>query len=449
MNNKDFKFKNILIVTAGKINKNDSYNNGLLFRSLFSLWPKQNIAQIYNSADNGDEGFFDNYYQLAQYDRRFGKLYKKLYKTNAQLVVSQRSGVSDKNKHIGISLINKWFVKLKLLLNEYFVNSGLYELVFKPKLSDEMKKWINEFEPDFILMQGYSLTFSTLPLMIKEYKKIPLIFFTTDDWPSYLYNYKINKHPLLSYIPRMQVNKVVDSIIKQADFPIAFGQPMQNEYTKRYGKYFYYIIHADEPKRFEVAPAIRLYDLSVKTMIAIGSFNAYRCSLIEDFNAVCSILKEGGLNYRLALLSNQIEEKEFAKIKEMEFVDIYEDPGNIKLPSLLKGADLLVLIEGFDDEFAESIRLSISTKAHLFMFSKVPILVYANAKTGISNYASEYKWANTVNIRDLNLLLENIINLTQNETLRSKKINSAYDTAFQFHNIHNVQNYFYSLLLER
>ena len=54
----------------------------------------------------------------------------------------------------------------------------------------------------------------------------------------------------------------------------------------------------------------------------------------------------------------------------MEHVKLYNDPGSDSLPKLLKGADLLILIETFDKKRAKAIKLSISTKAHLLCLAK-------------------------------------------------------------------------------
>ena len=61
------------------------------------------------------------------------------------------------------------------------------------------------------------------------------------------------------YTPEVKVNqnfylfttneteKTVTKLIEEVDIPIAFGSPMQEEYTRRYRKPFQSLFHADDP----------------------------------------------------------------------------------------------------------------------------------------------------------------------------------------------------------
>ena len=69
----------VLVISIGRINASDTTNNGLLLRNLFGTsLPKENIAQLYSSGNNGDTGFFGHYYQLQNCDRVLGSLFYKL-----------------------------------------------------------------------------------------------------------------------------------------------------------------------------------------------------------------------------------------------------------------------------------------------------------------------------------------------------------------------------------
>ena len=95
------------------------------------------------------------------------------------------------------------------------------------------------------------------------------------------------------------------------------------------------------------------------------------------------------------------------------------------LPSYLKGADLLYLPETFDPDIAQGYRFSISTKAHLFMFSQRPILVYGHPSNGLVNYASREGWACVVNIRNIDLLKDSLRSLLLDNAQREEKVQVA------------------------
>lgn len=430
-------YKKICIITAGRINKYDTANNGLLFRSLFKNWPKENISQIYNSGCNNDEGFFSNYYQLNEKDRRWGKIYAKLHNNEHNSFVS----ISSKQKKKK-NLIDPLFSILKKTL----IETGLYELIFRPRLSIELKIWLDQIKPDIILAQGYSLTFSKLPILIKNYTHAKLAFFTTDDWPKYLYSGAQGESKFLSFLPRMKLKKTVTKLIKEVDIPIAFGSPMQEEYTRRYRKPFHSLFHADDPLRFENVAHQRLTKENIFSIVTIGTFDKFRWPLIDDINQSCEILHQKGVSAQLSIISSAIDKKGYSELKKMNHVKLYEDPGSDYLPKLLKGADLLVLIETFDYNRAKAIELSISTKAHLFMYSKVPILVYGSPLTGIANYALKYNWACVLGERNIEKLTKYIENLYYDQELRGNLINTAYQVGLENHDLNRIEKKLFEIL---
>lgn len=438
MDKEENDYKKILIVTAGRINFSDTANNGLLFRSLFNTWPKNSISQIYNSGSNDDKGVWGSYYKLNSSDRRLGKLYSRLHKENSIKTSTYTSNKCSKKK----TFLEKIIFTFKRIL----IETGIYELIFYPKLSLELINWLDEINPDIILAQGYSITFTKLPLLIKKYTGAKLAFFTTDDWPKYLYAGNNGEIKALSIIPNLYTKKLFKQFIREIDIPIAFGFPMQKEYTIRYGKKFNSIIHADNSLRFKNAVTERLVDNNTFSIVTIGSFDKFRVPIIADLNRCCENLKLKGLNSQIQVISDAIEPESYFVLKDMDHVNIHRDPGSDNLVPLLKGADLLVLIETFDNNRAEAIKLSISTKAHLYMFSKVPILLLSHPITGISNYAREYNWAYVVNSRNEQDITNALELLLTNNKLRSDLIENAYNVAMKNHNINITEEKLRSIL---
>jgi hypothetical protein len=203
-------YKKVCIITSGRINKSDTTNNGLLLRSLFNIWPKEKISQIYNSGSNNDEGFWGTYYKLGQNDRRFGWLYSILYKENKALNPRIYSNTSLQKTNIKGRLIN--------VSKRFIIETGIYELIFYPRLSKELKKWLDEVKPEIILAQGYSIIFTKLPLLIKKYTGTKLAFFTTDDWPRYLYSGNHGEIKILSFLPKSFLDKLFNQFVQEVDY---------------------------------------------------------------------------------------------------------------------------------------------------------------------------------------------------------------------------------------
>lgn len=424
-------YPKVLVVALGRINEGDLHNNGLLLRNLFKDYPKENIAQIYSSGNNGDNGFFGHYYCISKEDRRLGRFFY-LFKGEERV---ERKSVTRHSKR-GIKQ------RIRSITFNLFIKTGLYELLFRVKISKQMEKWIEEFKPDIIFAQGYNLSFTLLPILIKKQFKIKLAFLSTDDWPRYLYSGMLGENKVLSIISRRKAIKLSNELIKLTDVPFAFGHPMAKEYEKRYGKQFNVISHSDEPKRFELCQTKRLNPPEVYSIITIGNFNRYRWPLLLDLNEACEKLNAEGISVRVSILSSAIETECRQKLNDAKYIDIYEDPGNDNLPCYLKGADLLFLPEGFDGNFVEAIRLSISSKAHLYMFSKKPIIVYAHKNTGIAQYAIDFGWAKVLTDRSIVKLADVIKELIMNTETVKKQAIIAYDFALETHDNQKVSSIF-------
>lgn len=429
------EYPKILVIAIGKINNTDNSNNGLLFRNLLRNWPKENLAQIYSSGDNGDMGFFGKYYHLSKTDRRFGHLYYMI-----------KNEVHYKEMLPDIQAEKRKRQRIKAILTNIFINSGIHELLFKVKLSNQMENWIVDFNPEIVLAQGYNISFTLLPILVKNKFNFKLAFFTTDDWPRYLYNGMLGENRILSFFARFKAVNLSNKLIKLSDVTIAFGQPMANEYKKRFNKDFFIVSHSDDPKRFDLCQPKRLNTPDIFDIVTIGNFNCYRWPLILDLNEACSLLNEEGLRVRISVLSSAIDPAGLSMLNAAKYVDIYQDPGNDELPCFLKGADLLFLPEGFDENFVKAIRFSISTKAHLFMFSQKPILVYAHRDTGIANYALESNWATVLTERSIHKLMELIKEQIVNKEAAAIDAFYAYNFALKSHDITKTSQLFQTLL---
>lgn len=429
-------YPRVLIVTIGRINAADTSNNCLLLRNLFGAWPKDHLAQIYSSDNNGDEGFFGHYYQLGPQDRRFGSMFYRM-KAEAQSQENAKTqGADSTTTRSGKT------ASIRSLVKRMLVDTGLYEMIFRPRLSPEMLAWVAEFQPDIIFAQGYNLAFTWLPVMLREATGSALAFLTTDDWPTYRYAGQLGEPTTFRWLLRSAVKNATHQLLANTDVPFAFGQPMADEYARRYKKNFITLSHADDPRRFEEAIPHRCHPDGIFTILVMGVFNRFRWPLLLNVNECCRLLNEQGINARVAVLSAGIDPNGIRELEQAEYIDIFEDPGNDRLPAYLKGADLLLLVEGFDKGFVSTIRFSVSSKAHLFMFSQRPIIVYSHCDTGVSKYASEFCWAYQVNEINTRKLMDAITLFIHEKEMIDLITTKSAETAKKFHTLEENQRKF-------
>ena len=427
-------YPRVLIIYNSRINKEDQH--GVSIRGWFGNWPKENLAQIYSGGEDGDEVFCKFNFKLGKESRRFGKYFFKLKdsslgKSSYPIVPKSSNTKIDKP-----SLI-------KNRVSNYFIKTGLWEVIFKPILSVEMNNFIKMFNPEFIYCQGYNLTFTCLPVIVHNKFKIPICFQTGDDWPSNLYN-----DSFLSFLIKPIVERAVTSLLSSSSVRLANSSLMAEVYYRRYGKSFEPLMMCDDLGRFRASVPNRVVGKEIISIVYAGGLGHKRWRSIIDLCEASKLLQVEGYSVIVTAFATEIPQEAISFLLRQSNLQILPGPSHEKLPSFLKGADILFLPESFDPEESNSIKLSLSTKAHLYMMSEKVILVYAPRITGTMKYAEEDEWAYNVKENNLSLLSHALRNLIVNEELRCKLVKKGFEVALQNHDEERVRSRFLTILKE-
>ena len=247
--------------------------------------------------------------------------------------------------------------------------------------------FVRDFDPDVIYCQGYSLGFATLPLLISRRSGAPICFQTTDDWAHSVYRWSP-----VSWLLRIRARH----LIRRATLRLAFGEKMRREYERRYGVPFHATYHLDDPKRFPPGTAPRK---GVFRIVYTGSLGHRRYEAIQDLLAAVRQLPQLANRFEIHVYSSGIPKDLPKNLLRCPEVTFHTLPGHEQLPAVLAAATLLLLPESFN-EARQSIEFSISTKAHLYLMSRRPVLVYGPRHSGTVDYAMQEGWGLVVAERD-------------------------------------------------
>jgi hypothetical protein len=392
----DSNFPKVLLVSSAKVKAEDpSY---LLVRTEFGGWPKERLAQIFASDDLAGYGEFCGHnYQLDTCDRFFGKYFRKL-RGRVSDMVAPDSIKPPSNATVGPAL-GRWSSRLRKRLGDWLISSGLWELIFHVRLSVPMADFIGGFRPDLIYCQGYSLGFTTLPLLIARRFNIPICFQTTDDWPSYTY-----RRSPVGWLLRRRTRQ----LIQLARVRMAFGEKMKRAFEHRYQQPFLVTYHADRSDRFLIDTSTEKH--KKRSIVFTGSLALKRYEAIADLLTAVRSLESQQLSIELLVYSSSIPKAMPESLRSVSGINFLPLPSHDLLPSVLAEADILFLPESFSVE-PEMIELSISTKCHLYMMSKRPVLVYGPSYCGTVDYALREGWAAVVTERNTDSLRLEVKNL--------------------------------------
>lgn len=389
------KYPRVLIVLMTKVKADDPGN--MLIRTQFGDWPKDNLAQIHAAADTPGHGeFCGRYYRLDATDRALGGLFLRLRGGVFDMVAMDTVQGQTHARPSGAP--GRWIKALKKRLGDWLINSGLWELIFRVRLSGSMAKFVEEFKPDLIYCQGYSLGFATLPLLIGKRFSIPICFQTTDDWPSYTYR----GFPM-GWLLRRRARQLVTA----AKVRMAFGEKMRAKYEGRYGVRFEATYHLDDPHRFPRDTGIAAENIRI---VYTGSIGLRRYEGIQDLLAVVRTLDDCIRPLKILIYCTGLPKDtphELYDAPEVEFLPL---PSHDELPRILASASVLFLPESFTVA-AEQIEYAISSKAHLYMMSCRPILVYGPVSCGTVEYSLREGWGLAVEERSAAKLKDALVEI--------------------------------------
>jgi glycosyltransferase involved in cell wall biosynthesis len=120
-------------------------------------------------------------------------------------------------------------------------------------------------------------------------------------------------------------------------------------------------------------------------------------------------------------------------IKEARNIRIEASPKDDDVPGVLCGADILFLPESFEAQTRAYTKLSVSTKAHLYMMSERPVLVYGPPEIGTVEYATREGWGFVVSEKSISALREAVRSLINDASLREKLVTTGKRVAMRNH----------------
>lgn len=420
----------ILIVVMPKVRADDSGN--LLIRMQFGGWPKEQLAQIYSNETQGQGGYCGHYYALEARDRVFGKLFMRTRNWVSKKVAMEKLDVLSCTRHT--RLVPRWVGAVQKGFGDILIHSGVWEVLFRVRVSHEMEEFVRGFRPDLIYCSGYSLAFATLPLLIADKFNVPICFQTLEDWPSYSYVWS----PIGALVRRQARRLICRAVVR-----LAFGEKMKCEYEKRYGVPFHVTYHLDDPCRFQRVQGAR--EGKPKLIVFTGSLVLNRHESVEDLLEAMRLLEKEGLQVELEVYCTGVPKEMSKSVRSASIVKFLPLPTHDLLPQVLRNADILFLPEAFSMD-ARRLGLAISTKCHLYMMAERPILAYGPGYGGTIEYAHQEGWAKVVQQRSITMLTASLRELLSDRTLGERLICRASECFFRNHDLGKARERFQQLV---
>lgn len=413
---------------------NNNTGGGITLSNLFNGWDKQKIAVVcpaYLLLDNIDAEVCDTYYQLGIKEHKwhfpFNFIQRKYYSGLIKFDEKRFQNLTIRKSKLRVKLIMNYFYPLL----EY---TGLFHGLNKTRLSEELCRWLDEFNPDIVYAQTATRDGILFCTEVLSYLKKPLIFHMMDDWPS-----TISDKGLFKKYWHNKIDKEFRILLDKADILMSISEEMAQEYKLRYNKdfmTFHNPINIGFWRKYQKTS----YDLSESpTILYAGRIGmGIESSLELVARAVQQVNKELGISVRFILQTQDGPEwiRNYKSVVHNGFVS-YND-----LPRIFSENDFLLLPYDFSKESIKYIRLSMPTKAPEYMASGSPIIIFAPEMTTIVKYAEKYEWAQVIKERSITGISSAIKQLIMNKELRQRIGQNAVRVAEKNHNSVTVTEQF-------
>ena len=385
--------------------------------SWFRDWDKDQLAMMSFAKADEDNDFAGHFFDITLAERFGGRWVKKFFKpAEYKSKPSQNQPLESKYAKHKLSVKGR----IKMLLG----------LLMFPKYSKRLESFMMDFKPEIIFSTVADCYGARLARFLAKKAHIPYVIQQEDNWLVSDTDGCFIK-PLIIALRKSCLKRAIKGAAKR--YVICPG--MKDYFEDIFKLSFENLLCADEPERF-LPP--NNHDPSQSTVfLYMGNSRPGRSG---EFVKIAQSIKNNQItNPEFRIYSTNAYKEDVEVLNKFGFVEFFETPHHNDVPKVLSQAHVLVLPESFSEKDIEYTRLALSSKAQIFMMSKVPILVFANKCTGLADYALKTGFGLCVTQDNQNALDQAVYTIVNDTDLRENLVNQAYKTALKNHDAKKIR----------
>lgn len=424
----DVYFPRVLVVSAASINHHSA--TGITMINLFSGWPLDKIAQIYDDITAPDDRY-------CKRSRRFSSVDIPLIKTAKRLVNKLRliigNAIHAESKIV--SPTPSGSVSYGFL--------GACGDVMPFSLSNGIIEWLDEYKPEVIYSVLGSVRMMNITLQLSRRFAIPIVPHFMDDWPNTAY-----VKSWLLFVPRLVLERKLKKVLSRSPVGLTIGSDMAVEFAGRYGRNFDCFMNC-----VEINTSSSEKELSNAGTVVFAFVGGLHLNRWKSLLAVASALEElkcSGVNLSVEIYSPVKDLQLYDDIfREFSVVTTMSTMMACEVNEKLRSFDVLIHVESFLREDSFYTRYSISTKIPQYMASGRPILAYGPGCLSSIRYIKRTETGLvTERENDAGSLRAAIISLVESPNLRTTLGERGRCVAAKNHNAALERSRFHSVLAD-
>ena len=407
--------------------------------NLFKNWPGEKIGVITDRISETNIHTSYHYYQLGEKEIRFPfpfNLIQRKVPSGEYHFPKSGQGTDEGGRH---SLYRKEFKqKARGLLDNILKKTGLIAFFYKIRLSNRLRKWILDFNPDIIYVQPFLHRIMRFGNLLYQELRIPYAVHIMDDSISF-----INKSVIFRSRVQGLLEKDFRKLIDNASVQMCISEFMASEYHQRYGKAFLAFrnpIEVDNwlPYNYKDLAA----GLNQLRIIYTGRLFSPTYESLIDMCRVVDRFNKNGRKVILDIFTYDVNFTFANLIQSLSGINLKKPVDVTEIPSLVHQYDIFFLCLDFNDYAWRYTQFSISTRTSEGMASSVPILMYGPPSSAQYRYFKESRTGYLVGERKHDMLEMAINDLWHNAELRRELSENALKLVIQDNNAVTVREKF-------
>lgn len=352
----------VLILSHNALNSEHAI--GKTLGSLFSIFKKEELCQIYISGKAPINEKCDSYLRLS--DSRIFKQFLRLKKKSAK--TGKNSDVEEKYKARKRNFENHF---LELIRDYIWEHTKWFD--------DDVDGWIKEQKPTHLFVAvGSSRFIYDMALLISEKFGLPMITYICDDF------YFYNCGPLLiNKIWKRKLDKIAEKLFVKSDLLVTIADSLSALYQKKFNVKCETIYTASSFLYLQKS----VISENVKSINYFGklTLNRYK-SIIDVLKSVDLLNKKENTKICLNIYTDLTNKRILKKVSKFSSVSLHEFVVGEEFISNFLKSDVLLFVESFDKKTIQRIQRSMSTKIADSLCSGIPLLAYGPSSVNSMNY---------------------------------------------------------------
>jgi hypothetical protein len=344
----------VLVIANAALSMSDS--NGRTMAMLFSKYKPEQLAQFYTYG-KPDQSVCCSYYHVSDGEALQSFIKRRAFGGKPQFYENkQESDITSSRK--------RKRTPLNMLLREFVWKYGKWR-------SKDFFDWIDTFNPTVIFVNlADNIFLIDLALNLSQRYQLPIVVFSTEEYPFKNYNYLTKKPSLLYWLFYWKLNGAYKKLGKYVSRGY-FNSPMlRDEYAKRYPYPCDVIMNGSQIDWQEKA----IIPEKVKVSY-LGNLGLNRhLPLIEVANAVVAVLPDTKLDI-YGKIPNETVKAAFENCPNIDYKGVvsYEN-----VTRVIHESTLVVHAETQEPFYVRDLRYGFSTKIADSVCSGTPLLIYGD-----------------------------------------------------------------------